>query len=72
MSVDGPPSPEPGGDAPRADDAGERDPGEAGGAEDRGAADGSAAPDWREGLEAARTEAREEGKLVFLDLFDPG
>lgn len=71
MSVDGAPSPEPG-DAPRASDAGERDAGEDGGPDDRAAADAPGAPDWREELEAARAEAREEGKLVFLDLFDPG
>jgi len=71
MRTDGPPSPEPG-DAPGTNDPRERDPADAGGADDRVEPDGPGGPDWRPGLEAARVEAREEGKLVFLDLFDPG
>ena len=27
---------------------------------------------WRPSLEAARTEARRDGKLVLIDLFNPG
>lgn len=27
---------------------------------------------WRDSLEQARTEARNQGKLVFIDLFNPG
>ncbi len=27
---------------------------------------------WRKALEEARKEAREQGKLVLIDLFNPG
>lgn len=32
----------------------------------------AAGPDWRDSLETARTEARSEGTLLFVDLYDPG
>lgn len=37
-----------------------------------GSGGGDSGPGWRPSLEAATREAAEEGKLVFLDLFDPG